>query len=103
MVGLMSLASYVEVDGLVGHQWEERPLVLRRFCTPVYGTARAWKRKPGIVAHTFNPSNFGGRGRQISEFEASLVYNVSSRTARATEKSCLKKPKKKKKKKKKME
>jgi hypothetical protein len=26
----------------------------------------------------------GGRGRWISEFEASLVYNVSSRTARAT-------------------
>jgi hypothetical protein len=25
----------------------------------------------------------GGRGRQISEFEASLVYSVSSRTARA--------------------
>jgi hypothetical protein len=24
----------------------------------------------------------GGRGRQISEFEASLVYRVSSRTAR---------------------
>jgi hypothetical protein len=24
----------------------------------------------------------GGRGRQISEFEASLVYKVSSRTAR---------------------
>jgi hypothetical protein len=36
----------------------------------------------------------GGRGRRISEFEASLVYKVSSRTARATEKPCLKKPKK---------
>jgi hypothetical protein len=31
----------------------------------------------------------GGRGRQISEFEASLVYRVSSRT----EKPCLKKTK----------
>jgi hypothetical protein len=27
----------------------------------------------------------GGRGRQISEFKASLVYRVSSRTARATQ------------------
>jgi hypothetical protein len=27
----------------------------------------------------------GGRGRQISEFEASLVYRISSRTARATQ------------------
>jgi hypothetical protein len=44
----------------------------------------------------------GGRGRRISEFKASLVYRVSSRTARATqrefqdsqgytEKPCLKK------------
>jgi hypothetical protein len=29
----------------------------------------------------------GGRGRWISEFEASLVYRVSSRTARATQKN----------------
>jgi hypothetical protein len=27
----------------------------------------------------------GGRGRRISEFEASLVYKVSSRIARATQ------------------
>jgi hypothetical protein len=31
----------------------------------------------------------GGRGRQISELKASLVYRVSSRTARATEKPYL--------------
>jgi hypothetical protein len=44
----------------------------------------------------------GGRGRQISEFEASLVYKVSSRTARATQRNPVsKKPLKKKKKKKK--
>jgi hypothetical protein len=28
-----------------------------------------------------------GRGRQISEFEASLVYRVSSRTARTTQRN----------------
>jgi hypothetical protein len=34
-----------------------------------------------------------GRGRRISEFEASLVYRVSSRTARATQRNpVLKKP-----------
>jgi hypothetical protein len=38
----------------------------------------------------------GGRGRRISEFEDSLVYRVSSRTARAAEKPCLEKKKKKK-------
>jgi hypothetical protein len=29
----------------------------------------------------------GGRNRQISEFETSLVYRVSSRTARATQRN----------------
>jgi hypothetical protein len=37
-----------------------------------------------VVAQAFNPSTPGGRGRGISEFEASLVYKVSSRTAKAT-------------------
>jgi hypothetical protein len=43
----------------------------------------------------------GGRGRWISEFEASLVYRVSFRTARAIEKPCLEKKRKRKRKKKK--
>jgi hypothetical protein len=37
---------------------------------------------PGVVTHIFNP-----RGRQISEFETSLVYKVSSRTARAIQRN----------------
>ena len=36
----------------------------------------------------------GGRGRRISEFEASLVYRVSSRAARATQKNPVLKKKK---------
>jgi hypothetical protein len=35
----------------------------------------------------------GGRGRQISELEASLVYRVSSRTARATQRNPVSKNK----------
>jgi hypothetical protein len=38
---LMSLAAYVAEDGLVSHQWEERPLVLGRSFAPVQGNARA--------------------------------------------------------------
>jgi hypothetical protein len=38
--------------------------------------------KPGVVAHAFNP-----RGRRISEFKASPVYKVSSRTARAIQRN----------------
>ena len=55
------------------------------------------------MAHAFNPSTREaeaegqgaegqrerqrGRGRRISEFEASLVYRVSSRTPRATQRN----------------
>jgi hypothetical protein len=35
----------------------------------------------------------GGRGRQISEFEASLVYRVSSRTARTIQRNPVSKNK----------
>ena len=42
-----------------------------------------------VVTHACNPSTLGGRGRRISEFEASLVYRVSSRTARAIQKKTL--------------
>jgi hypothetical protein len=38
-----------------------------------------------------------GRGRKISEFEASLVYRVSSGTARATQRNSVLKKKKRKK------
>jgi hypothetical protein len=34
----MSLVAYVAEDGLVGHQWEERPLVLRKSYAPVEGS-----------------------------------------------------------------
>jgi hypothetical protein len=36
----------------------------------------------------------GGRGRWISEFEASLVYRVSSRTARAIQRNAVSKKQK---------
>jgi hypothetical protein len=38
----------------------------------------------------------GGRGRWISELEASLVYGMSSRTARDTQRNTVSKKKKKK-------
>jgi hypothetical protein len=41
----------------------------------------------------------GGRGRRISEFEASLVYRVGSRTARAIQRNPVSKNLKKKKRK----
>jgi hypothetical protein len=41
----MSVGAYVAEDGLVGHQWEERPLVLQRLYAPVHGNARVRKQE----------------------------------------------------------
>ena len=43
----MSLAAYVAEDSLVGHQWEEKPLVLQRLYVPVQGNARVRKQEQG--------------------------------------------------------
>jgi hypothetical protein len=44
--------------------------------------------------YVFNPSTWEAEAGRISEFEASLVYKVSSRTARAIQRNpVLKKPK----------
>ena len=41
-----------------------------------------------MLEHDFNPSKHsGGRARGISEFEDSLIYKVSSRTVRATQRN----------------
>jgi hypothetical protein len=40
MVKIVALAIFVAEDGLVGHQWEERPLILWSFYAPVQGNAR---------------------------------------------------------------
>jgi hypothetical protein len=49
---------------------------------------------PGSGGACLSSQHLGGRGRQISEFEASLVYRVSSRTARATQRNPVLKNKK---------
>jgi hypothetical protein len=45
MTRTVSLVAYVADNGLVGHQWEERPLVLQKSYAPVQGNARARKRE----------------------------------------------------------
>jgi hypothetical protein len=37
-------AAYVAEDGFIWHQWEERPLTLRRLHASVQGNARAVRR-----------------------------------------------------------
>lgn len=50
-------------------------------------TATVWKMlmRPEMVAHVFNTR----RGRQTSEFDTSLLYRWSSRTARDTKRNAI--------------
>jgi hypothetical protein len=47
-----------------------------------------------VVAHAFKPSTREAEAGGFLEFEASLVYKVSSRTARATQRNPVSKNKK---------
>jgi hypothetical protein len=51
---------------------------------------------PGSGVARLSSQHLGGRGRWISEFEASLVYRVSSRAARAIQRNPVEKNKKRK-------
>ena len=53
----------------------------------------------GSGGASLKSQHLGGRGRWISEFEASLVYRVSSRTARTTQRNPVSKNQKKERKK----
>jgi hypothetical protein len=52
-------------------------------------------RSPGVVAHAFNPSIREAEAGGFLSSEASMVYKVSSRTARAIQRNCLEKNKRK--------
>jgi hypothetical protein len=56
------LAAYVAEDGLVSHQWEERPLVLLRFLCPSTGECRGQKAGMGGLR-----SRVGGGYRGLLE------------------------------------
>ena len=51
------------------------------------------KRRHKLGGSLLYSQHSGGRGRQISEFEASLVYKVSSRTAGAIQRNPVSKNK----------
>jgi hypothetical protein len=51
--------------------------------------------KPGVVVHAFNPSTQEAEAGRFLMFEASLVYKVSSRTARAIQRNPVSKNQKK--------
>lgn len=46
-----------------------------------------------MVAHALNLSTLEAEAEDICKFQASMDYKTSSKTTRATEKSCHEKPK----------
>ena len=50
-------------------------------------TSKQGVKEPGSGGAHLYSQNLGGRVRKISEFEASRVYRVSSRTARTTQRN----------------
>jgi hypothetical protein len=57
----MSLATYIAEDGLIGHHWEERPLVLRRLYAPIQGEYQGQEAGAGGLG-----SRAGGGYRGLS-------------------------------------
>jgi hypothetical protein len=43
MLELLTLAAYVSKDGLVGHNWKERPIGLANFICPCIGEHQGQK------------------------------------------------------------
>ena len=75
----------------------DRGLKISEFHSEERLSSKKDKFKAGSGGTCLSSQQMGGRGRQISEFKASLVYRVSSGTARTTQRNpILKKTKKKK-------
>jgi hypothetical protein len=58
----MAPASYVAEDGLVGHQWEERPLVLWRLLCPIVGKCQGQESGVGGWGSILIEARGGGIG-----------------------------------------
>jgi hypothetical protein len=69
-------------------------------CPPNNGNYLGNHERMELSLKYFKTQHLGGRGRWLSEFKASLVYRVSSRTVRAIQRNPVSKNQKKKKKKK---
>jgi hypothetical protein len=59
----VSLAAYVVEDGLVGHQWEKRPLVLQKMICPSVVECQDQESGNGWVGE----QGEGGEYRRFSE------------------------------------
>jgi hypothetical protein len=65
------------------------------YAEPAVASHPPWYQSQGFLKglNSLESQHLEGRGRRISEFEASLVYKVSSRTAKATQRNSVSKNK----------
>jgi hypothetical protein len=79
---------------------EKTPLIVKRIkyncsrCEMEIEAIKKTQMSQAVVVHAFNPSTREAEAGGISEFEASLVYKVSSRRARAIQRNPVSKKKK---------
>jgi hypothetical protein len=60
-VGLITPVAYAAEDGLIGHQWEERPFVLGRLYATMWGECQGQKlRMGGLVSKGRGEEGGGG-------------------------------------------
>jgi hypothetical protein len=73
----MAIYTYVEEYSLLGHQWEERPLVLEKLDAPMLGNARIWRWEcVGLWCSTFIEAEGGKMGKDVSGGETGKGYNI---------------------------
>ena len=53
---LLTLAAYVSKDGLVGHQWKERPIGFANFISPSTGEHQGQKVGRGVGGRVWGDS-----------------------------------------------
>ena len=63
----MPLVAYVAENGLVGHQWEERPLGLTNFMCPRTGERQGQEVRVGRLG-----SRAGAEGKDIGDYRNSI-------------------------------
>jgi hypothetical protein len=73
--------------GLSQNKSSWQPLSTPRVSKMNVAALRIHRQSWAVVVHAFNPRTWEAPSRRISEFKASLVYRVSSRIARATQRN----------------
>ena len=70
----MTLAAYVAEDGLVGHQWEERPLGSVKVLCPSIGECQG--QEAGVVGVVSTGEGRGDRGFSEGKLGKGITFEM---------------------------